>query len=100
MGIRTGNGPTEPLLVILAMPASIRQMSVEVPPASSVTTSSNPAIFAITTDPRAPAAGPDSAVVIGLRTTCWLLITPPEDCITRKGFSLRPEPSSSLILFR
>ena len=50
---------------------------------------------AITALPSAPAAGPDSAVVIGLRTTCSALATPPLDCITRNGMSLRPRPSSS-----
>ena len=45
--------------------------------------------------PSAPAAGPDSAVVIGLRTTWSALATPPLDCITRNGLSRRPAPSSS-----
>ena len=100
IGMRTGNGPTEPPLVTFGTPPSIRQRSVEVPPASSVTRSSNPAIFATTAAPSAPAAGPESAVVIGLLTTCSLEITPPEDCITRNGFVRRSGPSSSWIRCR
>ena len=53
-----------------------------------------PAISEITALPSAPAAGPDSAVVIGLRTTSAALATPPLDCMTRNGLSLR-SPSSS-----
>ena len=66
IGMRTGKAPTAPPLVTCGLPPSIRQRSVEVPPASSVTTSGKPAISAITALPSAPAAGPDSAVVIGL----------------------------------
>ena len=95
IGMRTGNAPTAPPLVTCGLPASIRQRSVEVPPASSVTTSGKPAISATTALPSAPAAGPDSAVVIGFFTTCSALATPPLDCITRNGLSLRPAPSSS-----
>ncbi len=69
IGIRTGNGPTDPPLVTWGLPPSIRQRSVEVPPASSVTRSGKPAMSAMTAEPSAPAAGPESAVVIGLRTT-------------------------------
>ena len=100
IGMRTGNGPTEPPLVTFGSPASIRQRSVDVPPASSVTTFSKPAMRAITADPSAPAAGPESAVVIGFFTTCALLMTPPEDCMTRNGFSRSPGPSSSLMRCR
>ena len=39
--------------------------------------------------PSAPAAGPESAVVIGLRMTWSGLATPPLDCITRNGFSFQ-----------
>ena len=74
---------------------SIRQRSVEVPPASSVTRSGKPATSAITALPSAPAAGPDSAVVIGLRMTWSGLATPPLDCITRNGFLFSASPSSS-----
>src|SRR5882757_5962810 len=66
IGMRTGNAPTAPPLVICGLPPSIRQRSVEVPPASSVTKSGKPASSAMTALPSAPAAGPDSAVVIGL----------------------------------
>ena len=69
IGMRTGNGPTAPPLVTCGLALSIRQRSVEVPPASRVTTLGNPAISAMTALPSAPAAGPDSAVVIGLRIT-------------------------------
>src|SRR6202158_5640728 len=80
IGIRTGNGPTDPPLVTCGLPPSIRQRSVEVPPASSVTRSGNPAISAITALPSAPAAGPESAVVIGFRTPCSAPGPPPPDC--------------------
>ena len=69
IGMRTGNGPTAPPLVTCGLAPSIRQRSVEVPPESRVTTSGNPAISAMTALPSAPASGPDSAVVIGLRIT-------------------------------
>ena len=94
IGIRTGNGPTDPPLVTCGLPPSIRQRSVEVPPAFSVTRSGKPATSAITAQPSAPAAGPESAVVIGFRTTWSALATPPLDCITRKGLSCRPRPNS------
>src|ERR1700693_5260641 len=87
IGTRTGNRPTAPPLVTLGFAFSIRQRSVEVPPASSVTRSGNPAISAITALPIAPAAGPDSAVVIGLRITRSGLAAPPLDWIHRNGFS-------------
>ena len=69
IGMRTGKRPTRPPLVIFGLALSIRQRSVDVPPASSVTRSGKPATSAITALPSAPAAGPDSAVVIGLRIT-------------------------------
>jgi hypothetical protein len=100
IGIRTGNGPTEPPFVTCGWPRSIRQRSVDVPPASSVITSANPASSAMTALPSAPAAGPESAVVIGFRITCSALATPPLDCITRNGFDRKPGPSSSEILCR
>ncbi len=92
IGIRIGNGPTDPAFVTCGLPPSIRQRSVEVPPASRVTTSGKPAMPAMTALPSAPAAGPDKAVVIGLRTTSLALATPPLDCITRNGTSLSPSP--------
>src|SRR5437879_986901 len=58
MGIRTGKGPIDPPLVTCGLPPSIRQRSVEVPPASSVTRSGKPAISAMTALPSAPAAMP------------------------------------------
>src|SRR6202167_6771194 len=86
IGIRTGNGPTDPPLVTCGLPPSIRQRSVEVPPASSVTRSGKPAISAITALPSAPAAGPDNAVVIGLGITWAGLATPPDDWLKENGF--------------
>jgi len=94
IGMRTGKRPTAPPLVTCGLPPSIKHRSVDVPPASSVTTSAKPASFAITAPPSAPAAGPESAVVIGFCTTCLALATPPLDCITRNGLSSRPGPSS------
>ena len=95
MGIRIGNGPTEPALVTWGLPPSMRQRSVDVPPASSVTMSGNPAMAAMTALPSAPAAGPDKAVVMGLRTTSPAPATPPLDCITKNGTLSRSGPSSS-----
>ena len=95
IGMRTGNAPTVPPLVTCGLPLSIRQRSVEVPPASSATTLGKPAISATTALASAPAAGPDSAVVIGLCKTCSALATPPLDCITRNGLSRKEAPSSS-----
>jgi hypothetical protein len=86
IGMRTGNGPTEPPLVNCGMPFSIRLRSVDVPPASRVTTSLKPARAEITALPSTPAAGPERAVVMGFATTCSALMTPPFDCITRNGF--------------
>ena len=54
--------------------------------------SANPAMSAMTALPSAPAAGPDNAVVIGLRTTSPALATPPLDCITRNGTLLEVRP--------
>ena len=100
IGMRTGNGPTEPELVSCAILFSIRLKSVEVPPASSVTTLSKPASVEITALPSTPAAGPESAVVIGLFTTWPALITPPFDCITRNGLSRNWSPSASFTRLR
>jgi hypothetical protein len=56
--------------------------SVEVPPPSQVSTRSNPATWAMSAAPRAPAAGPESTVVIGWWTTSSADSTPPLDFIT------------------
>ena len=69
IGTRTGKRPMAPPLVTFGLAFSIRQRSVDVPPASRVTTSGKPASSAMTALPSAPAAGPDKAVVIGLRIT-------------------------------
>ena len=46
IGVLTGKRPTSPSVVSSGSPASTRQMSVEVPPASSVSTRSKPAAWA------------------------------------------------------
>src|SRR6202166_988756 len=86
IGTRTGKRPTAPPLVTLGLAFSIRQRSLEVPPTSSVTRSGKPATSAITALPIAPAAGPDSAVGIGLRITLLGVATPPLHWITKNGF--------------
>src|ERR1700691_6719933 len=86
IGMRTGERPPRPPLLIFGLAPSIRQRSVEVPPASSVTRSGKPAISAITALPSAPAAGPDNAVVIGLGITWAGLATPPDDWLKENGF--------------
>src|SRR5258708_19788483 len=91
-GFRPGTGPTAPPLVTCGLPPSIRQRSVEGPPASSVTRSGNPAISAMTAEPSAPAAGPKSAVVIGLRTTRFPLPTPPHPPPPPNPLFLPPDP--------
>ena len=96
-GIQTAN---EASFVMLGLPFSIRQISVDVPPASSVITFLKPAIPATTEPPSAPAAGPDKAVIIGLSMTCRALKTPPADCITRSGHCPRSGLISSIIFFR
>src|ERR1700757_4289138 len=103
IGMRTGKRPTRPPLVIFGLALSIRQRSVEGPPASSVTrtgkppTPGNPAFPRTPALPSAPAAGPESAVVIGLRITWSGLATPPLDCITRKGLLRKPFASASRV---
>src|ERR1700757_849484 len=59
IGMRTGYAPTAPALVTCGLPPSIRQRSVEVPPASSATTSGKPATSATTALASAPAARPE-----------------------------------------
>ena len=65
IGIFAGNGPTEPSVVSDGLASVITETSVDVPPPSQVTTDRKPARAAITAAPSAPAAGPDSTVLIG-----------------------------------
>jgi hypothetical protein len=58
-------------------PSMTTVTSVDVPPPSQVRTRSKPAVPAISAAPRAPAAGPESIVVIGWCTTSWAERTPP-----------------------
>jgi hypothetical protein len=71
-----------PSVVSVGSPSMTTETSVDVPPPSEVSTRSNPATFAISAAPRAPAAGPDSTVVIGWCTTSSAESTPPLDFIT------------------
>src|SRR5262249_60736691 len=95
-GLGPGTARPAPPLVTWGLPASTRHRSVEVPPASSVPTSGKPAISATTALPSAPAAGPESAVVIGFLTPSPALATPPLDGMTRNGFALKPGPRHSM----
>ena len=89
MGSLTGKRPTAPVVVRCGAPFSIRQTSVEVPPASTVTRLGKPASSATAAAPSAPAAGPDSAVAMGRSVTCSAEITPPLDFMTRNGACAR-----------
>jgi hypothetical protein len=77
IGIFDGCRPTEPSVVSVGAPSRTTATSVEVPPPSRVITESVPAVRAISAAPRAPAAGPDSTVVIGWWTTSAADSTPP-----------------------
>src|ERR671917_441893 len=77
IGILDGYSPTEPSVVSAGSPSMTTVTSVEVPPPSQVSTRSKPAVPAISAAPRAPAAGPDSMVVIGWGTTPPAEKTPP-----------------------
>ena len=65
IGILLGKAPTVPSVVRVGSPPRTTDTSVDVPPPSQVSTLSKPARRAISPAPRAPAAGPDSTVVIG-----------------------------------
>ena len=82
IGIFDGNAPTEPSVVSVGSPSITTDTSVDVPPPSEVSTRSKPATLAISAAPSAPAAGPDSTVVIGWCTTSSADSTPPLDFIT------------------
>src|SRR3954470_4401269 len=85
IGILEGYAPTEPSVVSVGSPASTTLTSVEVPPPSQVSTLSNPARLERSPAPSAPAAGPDSTVVIGLCTPSSDDSTPPLDFMIEKG---------------
>ena len=74
-----------PSVVSVGSPSMTTDTSVEVPPPSQVSTRSKPASAAISAAPRAPAAGPDSTVVIGWWTTSSAERTPPLDFMTYHG---------------
>ncbi len=82
IGILLGYAPTVPSVVSVGSPSSTTETSVEVPPPSQVSTLSKPARRAISAAPSAPAAGPESTVVIGWCTTSSADSTPPLDFIT------------------
>ena len=71
-----------PSVVSAGRPSTTTVTSVDVPPPSQVSTRSTPAARATTAAPSAPAAGPDSTVVIGWCTTSAADSTPPLDFIT------------------
>ena len=82
IGILLGKAPTLPSVVRVGSPSMTTETSVEVPPPSQVRTRSKPATCAISAAPSAPAAGPESTVVIGWCTTSSAESTPPFDFIT------------------
>src|SRR5918993_2478182 len=77
IGIFDGYSPTEPSVVSVGSPSTTTVTSVEVPPPSQVRTRSKPAAPAMSAAPSAPAAGPDSIVVIGWGTASPAESTPP-----------------------
>ena len=85
IGIFDGYPPTEPSVVSVGWPCSTTLTSVEVPPPSRVSTLSKPAVCATSAAPSAPAAGPDSTVVMGWWTTSSADTTPPLDFMMRNG---------------
>jgi hypothetical protein len=87
IGTLAGKRPIVPSVVSEGAPSRMTATSVDVPPPSSVTTWSKPAAAVTAAAPSAPAAGPDSTVVIGRRATCSAEVTPPLDFITKKGTS-------------
>ena len=64
--------------------------SVEVPPPSQVSTLAKPARSATRAAPSAPAAGPESTVVMGWRATSSAERTPPLDFMTKNGTGRPP----------
>ena len=92
IGTLAGNRPTVASVVSDGAPERMTATSVEVPPPSRVTTSSKPAAWVTAAAPSAPAAGPDSTVVMGLRATWSADVTPPLDFMTKKG---TPSPARS-----
>ena len=82
IGILDGYAPTVPSVVSAGRPSTTTVTSVEVPPPSQVSTLSTPAACATRAAPSAPAAGPDSTVVMGCFTTSAADSTPPLDFIT------------------
>src|SRR5579885_2952404 len=81
IGVLTGKRPILPSVVRRGCPLFTRQTSVEVPPASRVIASGNPAARAMKLAPSAPAAGPESTVVIGWRSNSRADTTTPFDFI-------------------
>ena len=80
MGTASSQSPMRPVVVSSTRPCWPRAMSVLVPPISSETAFSNPAVRAISIPAMAPAHGPDSTVVTGV--TEPMRATPPLLCIT------------------
>ncbi len=68
-------------------------MSAEVPPMSSVTTSSKPDSFAAQMPPIRPATGPDISRLTGRSAAASMPVMPPEDCIS---WTLRCRPASRI----
>ena len=85
IGTLAGKRPTVASVVSDGAPERMTATSVAVPPPSRVTTSSKPAAWVTAAAPSAPAAGPDSTVVIGLRATWSADVTPPLDFMTKNG---------------
>src|SRR5262245_8005828 len=85
IGTLAGKRPTVASVVREGAPDRMTATSVDVPPPSSVTTSSNPAAWVTAAAPSAPAAGPDSTVVMGFRATWSADVTPPLDFMTKNG---------------
>jgi hypothetical protein len=92
MGTLAGNRPTVASVVSEGAPERMTATSVDVPPPSRVTTSSKPAACVNAAAPSAPAAGPESTVVIGLWATWSAEATPPLDFMTKNGM---PPPARS-----
>jgi hypothetical protein len=76
---RTGKPATLRPKAISALPSRTRQTSVEVPPMSKVMRSSRPERAPAATAPTTPAAGPESAVRIGISAARPTDMRPPED---------------------
>ena len=74
-----------PSVVSVGSPSSSTETSVDVPPPSQVSTFAKPARWATIPAPSAPAAGPESTVLIGWFTTSVAESAPPFDRITANG---------------